>query len=607
MANNEELIFAALAAAQNAERQIPGAVSEWLEENVDPETGYVLDSSLTVAGAAADAKAAGDAVGELKSAIGNVNNVLEITEKGNKDSIPTEWLAASIYYPTGNNSTSSTTIRTGKFSIDDYHSIEIPSPYTGLVFAYDASNNYLGAYNPAERYYSNSTSPWSSWEMNGDVSMPLLKSARSTISGLESSVPDKIILCLVGTTNQDLNEVSNLTFYRSDSLRLENIELLVSDLPIDWKQDTGTSTTTGMSQKAVSDAIAKAIRSDAKITAETPSAPYNDIHTLPLNSIVSYFASVSNVANTPNGKQGTVMTFYCGDSTVVCQLYVERDGTAYTSVKWGSTWGVWRLLYSPVEQTTGTSTSAVMSQKAVTDAINAVGTLPEYEYTSASLFSNVGVVGDSYSSGGILNAEGTGIVNCYPISWPQILGRKKGIDAKNYSATGADVARFLTPNAQSTWNIDILENDPAKDLYVIVMGINTEKSLSDSSVAVAVGTVSDINKTDYTQNADTFCGHYGQMLTRIITHAPTAKIILVIPPTGTEKSEAISDIAELYGLPVFRMYDDAYYSTAFYTSNMQMGHPTAPSYAGMANAFDRQIAKCIVDNASYFTDYRPQA
>lgn len=39
-------------------------VSDWLTARVDPETGYVLDDSLTIQGAAADAKAAGDRIEE---------------------------------------------------------------------------------------------------------------------------------------------------------------------------------------------------------------------------------------------------------------------------------------------------------------------------------------------------------------------------------------------------------------------------------------------------------------------------------------------------------------------------------------------------------------
>lgn len=48
-------------------------VTDWLDDHVDPETGYVLDDTLSIAGAAADAKAAGDAVDELKSAISEVD------------------------------------------------------------------------------------------------------------------------------------------------------------------------------------------------------------------------------------------------------------------------------------------------------------------------------------------------------------------------------------------------------------------------------------------------------------------------------------------------------------------------------------------------------
>lgn len=48
---------------------IAEAVTDWLEDNVDPSTGYVIDDSLTIEDAAADAKKTGDEIADLKSAI----------------------------------------------------------------------------------------------------------------------------------------------------------------------------------------------------------------------------------------------------------------------------------------------------------------------------------------------------------------------------------------------------------------------------------------------------------------------------------------------------------------------------------------------------------
>ena len=47
-------------------------VDEWLEENVDPATGYVLDRSLQMDNAAAPA----DMVGDINDEVGNLKNTL---------------------------------------------------------------------------------------------------------------------------------------------------------------------------------------------------------------------------------------------------------------------------------------------------------------------------------------------------------------------------------------------------------------------------------------------------------------------------------------------------------------------------------------------------
>lgn len=48
-------------------------VDNWLEQHIDPQTGYALDDSLTSANSAAQAKKVGDEISDLKSAIGVVS------------------------------------------------------------------------------------------------------------------------------------------------------------------------------------------------------------------------------------------------------------------------------------------------------------------------------------------------------------------------------------------------------------------------------------------------------------------------------------------------------------------------------------------------------
>ena len=61
---------------------IAEAVAEWLEENVDPETGYVIDDSFSVQGAAPDSKKTGDELNSLKSAIDDLDGAVEELEAG---------------------------------------------------------------------------------------------------------------------------------------------------------------------------------------------------------------------------------------------------------------------------------------------------------------------------------------------------------------------------------------------------------------------------------------------------------------------------------------------------------------------------------------------
>jgi len=70
-------------AMEQAISAVPGAVADWLEDNVTPTTP-VVDASLSIAGAAADAKAAGDGIADLKSATTDITGNTQIQMVANK-------------------------------------------------------------------------------------------------------------------------------------------------------------------------------------------------------------------------------------------------------------------------------------------------------------------------------------------------------------------------------------------------------------------------------------------------------------------------------------------------------------------------------------------
>lgn len=59
--------------------QIADVVTDWLNDNVDPVgSAVVVDDSLTIAGAAADAKKTGDEIADLKTQVGNIGSLIDV-------------------------------------------------------------------------------------------------------------------------------------------------------------------------------------------------------------------------------------------------------------------------------------------------------------------------------------------------------------------------------------------------------------------------------------------------------------------------------------------------------------------------------------------------
>lgn len=111
------------------EASIPTTVTGWLNDHVNPESDAVIDDSLSISGAAADAAK----VGELKSALGfNYSDT-------------TLWESGSIDISNGANSVNSARLRTGYFE-GSADTVTVNEGYKYLLLAY-SGDTYVGAWN----------------------------------------------------------------------------------------------------------------------------------------------------------------------------------------------------------------------------------------------------------------------------------------------------------------------------------------------------------------------------------------------------------------------------------------------------------------------------
>lgn len=113
---------------------IVSATENWLSNNVDPDTGYVLDRSLSVANAAAPA----DLVGDLKSSFDKKSNINMV------------WARGAIGSSAGLPSSSTTRIRTSYYNNNgQIYKVIVPNDYKVAAFLYTDvhTDNYVGCWN----------------------------------------------------------------------------------------------------------------------------------------------------------------------------------------------------------------------------------------------------------------------------------------------------------------------------------------------------------------------------------------------------------------------------------------------------------------------------
>ena len=305
----------------------------------------------------------------------------------------------------------------------------------------------------------------------------------------------------------------------------------------------------------------------------TPNQPYDDVNTFKIGSIVS--GDFNNVKNNNGIKNGIFIT-----------LGAKKENYGYGAIQIGASkknayirtnftgWGDWINLN--------------------TDLSNFI-TYTDIYKPNISMFENIGVVGDSYSSGGmVINGE---IVVKYGLSFPQVLKRQTGVDFVNYSFAGATCKTWLT---NTSYGLSKLKSETKKQLYCICLGIND----ADRQETQPTGTIDDI-KENYNENPNTFFGNMGKIISEIQEYSPKSKILIFgIPKKQSQYvdySVHIKQIANKFNLPYVDSMSNSFISSDDFQNNMSGGHPLAVGYSRMSVAIKELIEKALLN--SYFSDY----
>lgn len=210
-----------------------------------------------------------------------------------------------------------------------------------------------------------------------------------------------------------------------------------------------------------------------------------------------------------------------------------------------------------------------------------------------SMFSSIGVIGDSYASGEL--AFDGNYVDHYEISWGQILGRRNGINVINFSKGGLTTQTWLSDEH----GLSLLNSSPKCDLYVLALGINDYSRGKETYL----GTESDISA-----QSNSFYGNYSKIINAIKAKARDSKIVI---STIAHKSDltdkyndAIKKLATHFNIPVIDQQTEPFFSSDYYLNHMQGGHPTGPVYSSMAKAMQNLIERSMSDNLSYFETFK---
>ncbi|MBO4262703.1 MAG: SGNH/GDSL hydrolase family protein [Clostridia bacterium] len=210
-----------------------------------------------------------------------------------------------------------------------------------------------------------------------------------------------------------------------------------------------------------------------------------------------------------------------------------------------------------------------------------------------AIFRTIACVGDSLASGEFeaKSPDGTTTYHdFYEYSWGQFIGRSCGSKVYNFSRGGMTAKEYMENFAEQNgfWGEDKLAQ-----AYIIALGVNDLFGQKQE-----LGSLADVDKDNYENNAQTFAGYYAAIIQRLKKLQPRAKFFLVTMPscndTGDETKKKHRDLLEeftkffdrtyLIDLFTYSPVNDENFYKAFWH-----GHMTPTGYVLMARAIESYI------------------
>lgn len=323
-------------------------------------------------------------------------------------------------------------------------------------------------------------------------------------------------------------------------------------------------------------------------------SPYDDLNYLPERSFVTYTKANLEVANSPYG----AVNGWCHVSTgssyngVIIQLYTDYANAIYIrTLNFASGNRIanpWQKLNSDSELQETKSKIKVLEDKVKELEVGG-------SFASFSIFQKFAVVGDSYASAllGLNGHWSTFQDGGEAHRWGQMIASRYGLTYTHLAESGLSTRTWLTRDS----GLKAMQSAEPQDLYMLCLGINDYYGLGLDYLG---------SESDMESGADTFYGNYAKIIKAIQTKAPKGKLIMYGVAADSSVANSFRDaqqkIAAHFGIPFISEREDMLFTSDFYTSNMEGGHPRVPVYGAMSKAMVRLTEKAIDQNEDYFHD-----